>query len=253
MSPTDDELFLFDLQGFLHLRGALSADEVAQYRGWVDDIKDIDVRALNAAQPEWLKDQLNRPVSRAIDADPRFAHFLDHPVVAPYLVTFLGDDYRHIDNEVYFTYPDYAGGSWHRGVQAHPTGHLVDGRFLCPMVKVFYCLSDVGRGQGEFVVVPASHKANLKVDTKRIDLPGQHVFDDVTAGDVIIFNEALLHNGRPNPSQKTRQTIIINFGREDAGPWPGYAPLERTLEQVSPRQRAILTNQHTVWHEPTLA
>jgi hypothetical protein len=34
---------------------------------------------------------------------------------------------------------------------------------------------------------------------------------------VIIFNEALLHNGRPNPSNKTRQTIIMNLGRNWAG------------------------------------
>ena len=50
----------------------------------------------------------------------------------------------------------------------------------------------------------------------RIDLPGQKVFDDVAAGDVIIFNEGLLHTGRPNPSGKTRKTVIVNFGRQDA-------------------------------------
>ena len=132
------------------------------------------------------------------------------------------------------------------------------------MVKVFYCLSDVGPGEGEFAVVPGSHRARFDVDggpadrdddhlhrtaTGRIDLPGQRVFDNMAAGDVIIFNEALLHSGRPNPSTKTRKTVIVNFGREDAGPWPGYRPLPETLQSVTPRQAAILSNPTGLWVE----
>ena len=252
MSIATDLKFAFDVQGYLHLRGALSQEEMATYRGWIEQIKDTDVQALNADNPAGIKDQINRPVSRMIDADPRFAHFLDHPVVEPLLVEFLGEGYRHIDNDLYFTHPGFVGGHWHRGVRAHPTGHVVGGKLICPMVKVFYCMTDVGPGEGEFVVVPGSHKAQFEIDIERIDLPAQHIFDDVKAGDIIIFNEALLHNGRPNPSQTTRQTIITNFGREDAGAWPGYTPRAETLEAVTPRQREILTNGTPVWSEPDL-
>src|SRR5205085_8188082 len=108
--------------------------------------------------------------------------------------------------------------------------------------KVFYCMTDVGPNEGEFEVVPGSHRAQFEIDFKgRLDLPAQHVFDDVHAGDIIIFNEAVIHNGRPNPSAKTRKTIIMNFGREDAGPWPGYTPKAETFDAVTPRQRAILS------------
>lgn len=187
-----------------------------------------------------------------IDADPRFGCLLDHPVVEPLLVEFLGQDYRHIDNDLYFTHPGYNGGGWHRGVAAHTTGHVVDGKFICPMVKVFYCLTDVGPNEGEFVVVPGSHKAQFEIPMDRVDLPGQHTFDDVSAGDVIIFNEALLHNGRPNPSNNVRQTLIVNLGRQDAGVWPGYAPHSDTLQALTPRQREILSNASRVWSEPQL-
>ena len=251
MPVSDDLKFAFDVQGYLHLRRALTGAEVDEVRGWVETAKETDVRALNADDPAALAHHINRPVSRIIDADPRFARFLDHPVTEPLLTEFLGAGYRHIDNDLYFTYPGYPGGGWHRGVRAHPTGHIIEGRFLCPMVKAFFCLTDVGPGEGEFVVVPGSHKSGFEVDTRRIDLPGQHVFDDVSAGDIILFNEALLHNGRPNPSPKTRQTIIVNFGREDAGVWEGYRPLERTLSAVSARQREILSNGNPEpWREP---
>jgi len=252
MPISEDLRFTFDVQGYLHLRGALTADEVAEYTRWMTEAESADLNALNADNPGGMKDQLNRPVSRMFDLDPRFTILLDHPVVKPFLEEFLGDDYRHIDNDLYYTYPGYKGGSWHRGVQAHPSGHVVDDKFICPMVKIFYCMTDVGPGEGEFVVIPGSHRAQFKVDMKRVDVPAQHIFDNVKAGDIIIFNEALLHNGRPNSSAKTRKTLIVNFGRRDAGPWPGYTPYARTLEAVTREQRDILTNDAPVWKEPQL-
>jgi ectoine hydroxylase-related dioxygenase (phytanoyl-CoA dioxygenase family) len=93
------------------------------------------------------------------------------------------------------------------------------------------------------VVIPGSHKAQFEIEVKgRVDLPAQHIFDNVKAGDIIIFNEGLLHNGRPNPSAKTRKTIIVNFGRSEARVWRGYKPMPTTLAQVSDAQRRILTN-----------
>ncbi|HMN29660.1 MAG TPA: phytanoyl-CoA dioxygenase family protein [Caldilineaceae bacterium] len=254
MTIAQDDRFTFDVQGYLHLRGVLGADEVAEYLGWIDEVAGSDVQQLNADFPDGMKQQLNRPLSRMWDADSRFARFLDHPVVVPYLVEFLGEEYRHIDNDLYFTYPGYGGGHWHRGVRAHPTGHVVDGQFICPMVKVFYCLTDVRAGEGEFVVIPGSHKAQFNVEYDgRIDLPGQHIFDEVNAGDVIIFNEGLIHNGRPNPSQKTRKTIIVNFGRKQAGVWRGYRPKPETVARLTPAQARILSNENPeFWKEPQL-
>jgi hypothetical protein len=248
MTISADERFAFDVAGYLHLGGALAPQEVAQYLEWMDTAEKSDVQALNSDDPAGVRHQLNRPVSRFIEADLRFACLLDHPVVKPYLSEFLGADYRHIDNDLYYTYPNYAGGSWHRGVAADPTGYVVDGVFTCPMVKVFYCMTDVGPGEGEFVVIPGSHKAHFKVESKdRVHLPAQHIFDDVKAGDIILFNEALLHNGRPNPSGKTRKTLIVNFGRNEARVWRGYQPKPGTLAGVSVTQRAILSNEPGYW------
>lgn len=243
----------FARDGYLHLRGGLSTSELSSYLAWTQEIEGTDIATINADSSENIRHQLNRPISRVIDADPRFGCFLDHPAVEPYLTTFLGQDYRHIDNDLYYTYPGYAGGGWHRGVLPHPRGHFCEGGFVCPMVKVFYCLSDVGSDQGAFVVIPGSHQHDEGLSLDRIDLPGQHIFDDVIAGDVIIFNEALLHNGRPNPSTKTRKTILVNFGRADAGVWPGYQPLEATLKKVTSHQRAILTNAVPLWTQPELS
>lgn len=243
MGMTADERFEFDVKGFLHFRGALPPDEVATLNQWIEKAKGADIKALNNDYPEGVKHQLNRPVSRMFDADPRFLKLLDHPFVLPYLVETLGEDFKHIDNDLFFSHPGYEGGGWHRGVQVPPDGFVRDGKFTCSMVKIFYCMTDVGPGEGEFVIVPGSHKAKFEIDmSKRVDLPCQHVFNNVKAGDIIIFNEGLLHNGRPNPSQKTRRTLIVNYGRHDAGVWCGYKPQPETLAAATPCQREILTN-----------
>ena len=237
----------FDAKGYLHLKNGMTPNEVAETLKWAAEAESTDIEALNADNPDGIRHQLNRPVSRIIDADPRFACFLNHPAAAPYLETFLGDDYRHIDNELYYTYPGYAGGNWHRGVSSHANGHVSQGAFICPMVKVFYCLTDVGPGEGEFAVVPGSHRSGAEEQEP-------HAFDDVSAGDMILFNEGLLHNGLPNLSTKTRKTIIVNFGRVDAAVWAGYKPSPRTLSAAAKPQRAILTNAASgVWREPDLS
>ncbi len=251
---TPDERFAFDVQGYLHLRHVLSPAELAEYAGWMAEVEKVDLDALQADVGGERSKQINRPVSRVIDADHRFARFLDHSMVVPYVREMLGDNYRHIDNELYYTYPGYPGGPWHRGLRPHPTGHVVNEKFICPMVKVFYCMSDVGPGEGEFEVVPGSHRAQFEVEVdQRRDLPAQHVFNDVAAGDVILFNEGLFHNGRANASQKTRKIIIMNLGRQDAGVWVGYTPKPATLAAVTGEQRRILSNVTGVWREPDLS
>lgn len=245
---TEDLRFEFDVRGYLHLRQVMSQEEVAQTLAWAEEAGRVDVKEINKDYPEGMKRQVNRPVSRIIDADPRFARFLDYPAMEALLKEFLGPDYKHIDNELYYTYPGYKGGGWHRGVKTHSTGYVVEGRFICPMIKLFYCLTDVVPGQGEFEVVPGSHRAHFTILMKeRLDLPGQHLFNDVKAGDVILFNEGLLHNGRPNTTDRTRKTVIINLGRSEAGVWEGYRPLPRTMDAVTPRQREILSNTTTTY------
>ncbi|MBA2479120.1 MAG: phytanoyl-CoA dioxygenase family protein [Planctomycetes bacterium] len=249
---TGDQRFLFDTVGYLHLRGAMAGDEVAESLRRIDALAGTDLAAFNADRPDGMAKQLNRPFSRILDLDPWFLRFLDHPASCGFLPEFLGPDYRHIDNDVLYTIPGYPGGGWHRGVSRHDTGHMRGGAFLCPMVKVFHCLTDVGPGGGAFVVVPGSHKSNVDIPIDRADLPGQHVFDDVHAGDFIIFNEAVLHNGTANRSAATRKTLIVNFGRADAGVWEGYAPADRTFAAATPRQRRILDNRDHAWTEPSI-
>ena len=100
MTLPHERRFEFDVQGFVRLRGALAASEVGRYLRWVEAAEGADVGGLVGEHQGRL---INRPVSRIIDVDPRFACFLDHPAVIDYLSDFLGAGYKHIDNELYYT------------------------------------------------------------------------------------------------------------------------------------------------------
>src|SRR5215208_4373353 len=67
-----DECFLFDIQGYLHLQGALGKDEVSELLRLVEENMGKDIATINE-EPAHAIHQLNRPLSRMIDADVRFA------------------------------------------------------------------------------------------------------------------------------------------------------------------------------------
>lgn len=243
-----DLRFLLDTQGFLHLRGALAGGELAGLQALVEGVAAVDPASLPGRDPTPSR-YLDRPLSRVLDAEPRLVRLLDHPVLEPILRELLGAGYQHIDNDLLDTVPGYPGGGWHRGVRPDAQGYVRDGRFRCTMVKAFFCLSEVDPGGGAFALVPGSHRAQIGIPLDRERLPGMRVFDDVRAGDLIVFNEAVLHNGLPHRGTRRRRTLIVNFGRAGCGAWPGYAPQPGTLAASTPRQRAILDDRGLVWDE----
>ena len=84
----------------------------------------------------------------------------------------------------------------------------------CMMVRMVYFVHDVGPGQGEFCVVPATHKTNMASPYEGQDPdrePGM-IGLSVKAGDAILFTENLRHGGLTNGSRQTRKTLHVGYG-----------------------------------------
>jgi len=83
----------------------------------------------------------------------------------------------------------------------------------CVMVRMIYFVHDVAAGEGEFSVVPGTHKSNLSSpfgndpdqEPGMIGLP-------VRAADAILFTENLRHGGLRNRSQRVRKTLHVGYG-----------------------------------------
>lgn len=218
---TPEQKFLFDLQGYLVLENALTADEVKHYRDGV-----YRLCHAQAANPEqW--NAYGEPtktirVCHPIERDPAFLELIDHPSVFPILQTLMGEHLILIDNDVELSPHHLNRNGWHRGCPL--SGYFAaDGKFQCTMVKCIWYLTDIRKGQNATRIVPGSHKSSIANPSPDADdhLPGE-VELEVDAGSVLIFSEACLHAGNINPSDKTRVNMYYNYGPSWVQPWEGY-------------------------------
>ena len=82
------------------------------------------------------------------------------------------------------------------------------------MVRMVYFVHDVKPGQGEFCVVPATHKSNMRspYEGRNPDTEPGMIGLPVKAGDAILFTENLRHGGFTNQSKQTRKTLHVGYG-----------------------------------------
>ncbi|MCC6483292.1 MAG: phytanoyl-CoA dioxygenase family protein [Armatimonadetes bacterium] len=237
---TDEQRFLFDLQGFIVIPNALDAAETARFR---DEI----YRMAREEHPEagfW--DDRREPrevvnVHRPIEKSHAFLNVVDHPSTLDILVELTGGAPRLIDNTAQLTPGKSVGLGWHRGVQTY--GYSIsEGRPFCLMVKCIFYLSDVRKGACPTRLIPGSHKSQIHLPDETSgsdDLPGQ-IELEVDAGACLIFSEAVLHAGNVNKSDRTRTNMYFNYGPSWVEPWEGFRPPQSLWENTGGMRRQIL-------------
>ena len=149
------------------------------------------------------------------NADPTFDTLVDHAPTMAYINAIIQERPTINNCEIRIRYPGNQTGSHMGGPVGRKHRYYYSGKGIdCMMVRMVYFVHDVGPGQGEFCVVPGTHKSNMaspyegtNPDTEpgMIGLP-------VKAGDAILFTENLRHGGLTNRSQQTRKTLHVGYG-----------------------------------------
>ncbi len=206
---TDEEKFLFDVQGFLILRGAIEpelvraldqavvANEAMEHdESWAEGLPVVNT-------PHFTKDtHIEHQVSLfgLPRLDPVFDRLIAHPSYLPYLKEFMGEP-QLVNAWAISKYEGRDATHWHNGLQPHEYT-VRDGVIRSQMVNVVTMLTPNHPGDGCFAVIPGSHKKNLQLDYARwgwagLDTPGAI---EITGdpGDVMVFTEALVHTGAAN-------------------------------------------------------
>ena len=143
--------------------------------------------------------------------DPTFDDLIDHPRVLPYLREFVHEP-QLINTWSISKFEGAVHSGWHRGV---PTAdyHYQDGTIRSRMFNVVYLLSDNGPDDGCVVALPGSHKSSFDLkwgDYDGLELPGA-VPVTGKAGDVLVFSEAVIHNGLLKTPPGVRSNIYFNY------------------------------------------
>ena len=206
---TDEDKYLFDVQGYLVIKNAIPAEWVAEMNHWIDAKQGEDIRYQGHEKTQNIGDP--------ILWDPLFRKLLDNPVLMPYLFATMGDGVRLDHNYAIFLKPGGKGLRLHGGAIPYDPSqyyHTYQGNIYSGLTVVAYALGDVPEGMGGFGCVPGSHKSAFECpeDIRDFSKPCSAVQQvPVKAGDAILFTECLMHGTIPWRGEDVRRSIFFKF------------------------------------------
>jgi len=234
---TDLDKYLFDLRGYMVVEDVLSAEEVSEVNGLIDDRFEAEV-ALQYSK---------RHQGGFLPWGQSFVDLLDHDRIMPLLKFILGDGFR-LDH-YYAIYADKGAGplNFHGGNRPYDPPeyyHFRNDRMYNGLTVVSWQLCDVGPEQGGFCCIPGSHKSNWPTPP---EIKEAHVGADCVltpaakAGSVVIFTEALTHGSAPWIADHQRRSLLFK-----------YSPAQQSWssKHIQPPDGVTLTDRQKLLFEP---
>jgi ectoine hydroxylase-related dioxygenase (phytanoyl-CoA dioxygenase family) len=232
---SEDDKYLFDLNGYLVVRGVLTPEEVARASASIDRnsrrfVERLDPALRNAAHgtPFYGTGTGRKDMGRVLEWDGDdslvFKSILAHEKLVPVLHGILGPGYRLDHLPLVIAQDGGAEGfQLHGGTVDCKTGRYnpelayscVHGTIRSNLLACSVVLTDHNAGDGGFCVVPGSHKSNFKMPAGMVDGErySEHVVQPVTkAGDVVLFSEGTVHGARAwTPKDRQRRVCLYRF------------------------------------------
>ena len=246
----EEQRYLFDLYGFLHLKNILSPEQLQA-------ASDAAGRYIESAEEDRPPDfKVNgKGHSHGFAFDRALENLAFLPGVWPIVLEFTNgkpmlasgtlmvDDPR-IPSEaapLHCARDDYGWESARYEVR--------NGRIYCDDFVVFPYFDDVHSGDGGLLVVPGSHKCQF--DRPRhlfsgglidAEIPQGIINITPSAGDVVIIPECLTHGVLPwTPKDRQRRMLVLRYRphHRQAGPIP-----DRVKERLAPETRELVESAH---------
>ncbi|MEK7412103.1 MAG: phytanoyl-CoA dioxygenase family protein [Planctomycetota bacterium] len=274
VSPTELEIFLFDLNGFIIIRNALSPAELVEGNATMDRLQHLkpgDWFGHIHAHSYGGNDGVN--FQQIYEGGPIWERMIDHPSYIEKVRTFVGGegsfDYNHgplfIDECFASIRAEGEAIGMHSGGQngcARTLYRVQDRKFHAQQVNVLIAWKDIGPGDGATMVVPASHKANFphpqygekSMRGNREVSSGDGMVGAIEvhlkAGDAIIFTDHIMHGSaaRRNPDQ--RRISVYRYGVSWSRPRHPYRASQALMDRLNERACGIVDPQPQVLAPP---
>ena len=231
---TDDEKYLFDLNGYIVAKGILKEEEIRLANGAIDRHFDQGrVRSRDESLDGWEGPWCNP-----------FREMLAHPRLIPYLHEILGKGFR-MDHQMSLIWMDKGAEGHHfhgsSGPHFDPNQYYIfrNGKMHNGLTVVEIKLTDVNPGDGGLIVVPGSHKGNFPCPKamKRYENYQDHVRQVVCkAGDAVIFTEATTHGAIPWKADHQRRSVLTRYTAGNLA----YVPAYPMPEWANERHRTVM-------------
>ncbi len=272
LEMTEDERYLFDLNGYIIIRGVLTPEEVATANAAIDKHQAamIERSENNPALRNAVKGtafygngtgrkDLGGVLEWGEDSQV-FKKILAHPRLVPLFHGILGKGYR-MDHLPFVIAQDQGaeGFALHGGtIDCHSGQYNTELAYTChnnfirsALLGCNVMLTDHDPGFGGFCVVPGSHKSNFKMPEGMVngDKYKEFIIQPATkAGDVVLFSEGTVHGAMAWTPETQRRVCLYRFspatnvyGRSyfnsENGKtlWP-----EKMYEDLNDAQKAVL-------------
>src|SRR5215475_7283696 len=231
----ETERYLFDLNGYLLLRGVLSEEEVDAINAAIDTaLPSWDVvtnsRSVIVGMPrEHIEEEL-QGTSAEENRNPAYFYgglmldwgepirrLVGHQRIMPYLLELMGPTLRLDHAFALLMKPDSRGLPLHgTSTPYNPTEfyHFRNNRFFTGLTTVSVSLTDAPPGAGGFCCIPGSHKSNLPLPQELVNLnePSDCVVQlPLRRGDMVVFPESLAHGTIPWKGHNERRQLLFKY------------------------------------------
>lgn len=235
---TDENLYLFDLRGFVVLENVLG----------LDTVRDLN-RILDAHLPASARPELaNQVFQDFLLWDGALRDLLTHERITPLLCNVVD---RRIRLDRYYGLrmaPGTTGVPLHGGA-----GHVPDeaeyyqfanGTMRNGITTVSWALTDMLAENGGFACIPGSHKSNLpKPESLSEEQCVTHV--PLRAGDVLVFTGTLAHRGTYWAGPHERRSLLFKYAPRHLAWSPAYVTWPRELlDRLTDQQRVLFDAPH---------
>ena len=236
---TKDEIYEFDLNGYIVYRNLISPEDVDRMNRIID------------------ADQAGKEVANGfhfsfLHLAPCFLDLMAHPRTLQIIRVMVGDWLR-LDHAygLQLTQAMDVRENLHGGPRADQGEHQyqwLDGKMYNGLIVIMYALADVNPGNGGFICVPGSHKANL---VHRPPLTSHLVVTpSLKAGDMLIFTEALVHGTRRWQGDHRRRSLLYKYS-PGYSTWADYEGMRKFHDMAqNDLQRDLLRPPHVGKRKP---
>ena len=258
---SDHDRFFFDLNGFLRLEQALSADEVAAMNAVLDTAPTLKPgQWWGRVNAHWYNDNDGRNFQQIYEAGEPFERLIDHPSWIDRVKCFVGGagtfDLNHGELFIDENFANLRGAG--EAIGMHSGGHtgtlrtqfrVKDGKFHCGQINILMALTDIGPGDGATLLIPGSHKSNFvhpdfaefaMGNKRRGETPAGAVEMHLKAGDALLFVDCICHGSTKRINPGVRRTVVYRYGPSWGRFRHNYSVSDELAARLTPQRLAIV-------------
>jgi hypothetical protein len=240
---TEEELYLFDVQGFLVIENAIGESELNE----LNRVLDQELAGTQDGDQTMLRGLLN--------LGKPFVDLIDHPRCVPILAQLLGPEFRLVEDFCKVQRPGAGAARLHNGGTPFDLFRFYEfreGSPRCGLTVVAYNLKAVNPGDGGFACIPGSHKSNLTIPeswraTERWEQTSspQCPLKVITApaGSAIVFTSGLTHGSMPWRSASERRTLFYKYMPYQLAAYAPYSYDLAKLQGLNESRRRLLAGR----------